>query len=117
MRRMSLILRRPPGRDFASAAAVALSLAGGAVLVTAASGSPALAQQRQQKPANSEKFSQVYEPLAAIVNAEGGDYAAAKAQVPAVLAAVETADDRNLAGNLILVLGNKLKDQEIGRAH
>jgi tetratricopeptide (TPR) repeat protein len=53
--------------------------------------------------------------MAAIVNAEGGDYAAAKAQVPGVVAAIETPDDRNAAGNLILILGNKLKDSQLQR--
>lgn len=114
MRRLSHSVRRRSGRKLASAAAMALSLAGGAVVVTALTGTAAFAQ-REQKPNNSKAFVEAYQPVAEIVNAEGGDLNAAKAQVPAVLAAVETPDDRNIAGNLILLLGNKLKDPVLQR--
>ncbi len=49
------------------------------------------------------------------MNAEGGDYASAKAQLPTVIAAIETPDDRYMAGNLTLLLGNKLKDPVLQR--
>src|SRR5688572_10722690 len=113
MRRMSHFVRRKSGR-FVSAAAMAFSLAGGAVVATAVTFAPALAQ-REQKANNSKAFVEAYQPVAEIVNAEGGDLNAAKAQVPAVLAAVETPDDRNVAGNLLLLLGNKLKDPALQR--
>lgn len=112
MRRMSHFARRQSGRGFASAAVMALSLAGGAVVATAVTGTPALAQE---KPNNSKGFVQAYQPVAQIVNTEGGDLNAAKAQVPALLAAAETPDDKLVAGNLILNIGTKLKDKVLQR--
>lgn len=95
--------------------AFTLSLAAGAAAVTGLSASPALAQrQQQQKPNNSRAFAEAYQPIADIVNA-GGDISGVKAQLPSVVAAIETADDRFSAGNLILLVGNKLGDQTLQR--
>jgi hypothetical protein len=98
---------------------LALALAGGAMTITAVTAAPAAAQRSGRnnapQPQNSEAFVKAYEPVAAIVSAEGGDYAAAKAQIPGVVAAIQTPDDRNAAGNMILTLGNKLKDQQLQR--
>lgn len=91
-----------------SALALALALTGGAVVGTAVTASPALAQ-------NSKGFAAAYKPVADIANAPDGDVNAAKAQLPGVIAAVETADDKNAAGNLSLILGNKLKDPVLQR--
>lgn len=101
------------GRKLSSALAMALALTGGAFVGTAALESPALAQQA--KPKNSKAFAEAYQPVATIANTEGGDYASAKAQLPAVIAAAETADDRYMAGNLVLLVGNKLKDATLQR--
>jgi tetratricopeptide (TPR) repeat protein len=114
MRRISPIVSHGSTRRLASAVALALSLAGGSAVLTAATATPALAQ-RQQKPEYSPAFVQAYTPVAAIVNAEGGDIAAAKAQLPTVLATVQTPDDRYNAGNLALLIGNKLKDPVLQR--
>lgn len=114
MPRMSYSQSPGSGRRLASAVALALSLAGGSLVVTAMTSAPALAQ-RQQKPNNSKAFAQAYQPVAEVVNAEGGDLAAAKAQLPGVIAAIETPDDRFSAGNLVLLVGNKLKDQALQR--
>ena len=95
-----------------SAFAMALALGGATVAVTAATSVPAMAQQG---PKYSKEFVKVYKPLADIVNAATGDYAAVKPQIPAVLAAVKNEDDRNAAGNLVLILGNKLSDQALQR--
>ena len=113
MRRMSPFARRNSGRGFASALALALSLTGGALVATAVTTAPALAQQ--QKPNHSENFAKIYQPVADIVNAPGGDVAAARAQLPGIVAAVETPDDRFNAGNLLLVVGNKLSDKALQR--
>jgi len=119
MLRRSHSVRRATVRGFGSAVTLAIALAGGAAVVTAATAAPAAAQRSGRNSApqaqNSEGFVKAYQPLAAIVNAEGGDHAAAKAQVPGVVAAIETPDDRNAAGNLILILGNKLKDSQLQR--
>jgi len=111
--------RRTAARGFASAVTMAIALAGGAAVVTAATAGPAAAQRSGRnnapQPQNSEAFVKVYQPVADAVNAEGGDLAAAKAQVPGIVAAISTPDDRNAAGNLILMLGNKLKDSQLQR--
>jgi tetratricopeptide (TPR) repeat protein len=111
--------RRKTMRAFGSSFTMALALAGGAAVVTAAIAAPAAAQRSGRSNApqaqNSEGFVQVYRPLADIVTAEGGDYAAAKGQVAGLVAAIQTPDDRNAAGNLILMLGNKLRDAQLQR--
>ncbi|MEO6154034.1 MAG: hypothetical protein ABIT09_03465 [Croceibacterium sp.] len=104
--------RRAPGRAFILSVAM--------LAATVATGSVAQAQDqpRGQKPAksgNSPGFAKLYAPLAAIVNAPNGDFASAKAQLPVLLAAMQNADDRNLAGNLVLVLGNKSSDRALQR--
>jgi hypothetical protein len=87
--------------------------------VATAAASPAAAQNRANrdapKPQNSEAFVKAYQPVAAIVTAETGDFASVKPQIPGLLAAAETPDDRNAAGNIILTLGNKLKDAQLQR--
>jgi tetratricopeptide (TPR) repeat protein len=110
---------RKTARAFGSAFTMAIALAGGTALVTAALAAPAAAQRSGRNSApqvqNSEGFVAAYQPVADIVAAESGDFASAKARVPAVVAAIETADDRNAAGNLILMLGNKLRDAQLQR--
>ena len=102
-------LRRAPSRAFVSA----LALACGAMAVSAA---PAAAQApAAAKPSYSPDFVKVYQPVAAIANAPTGDYAAAKAQLPAIVAAAQTADDKNAAGNLSVILGTKLNDRALQR--
>jgi hypothetical protein len=93
-----------------SALALALTLVGGAVLGAA----PAQAQEQAQpeyKP--SRGFGKVYEPIAAIANDAAADHAAARAQLPALQAAIENEDDRYLAGNVHYILGVKLRDQAL----
>src|SRR6187549_104572 len=118
MLRRSPSARRATARRFGSAMTLALALAGGAI-VASATASPAAAQNRANrnapKPQNSEAFVAAYEPIAAIVAVETGDFAAAKAQIPGLVAAIQTADDRNAAGNVVLTLGNKLKDAQLQR--
>ena len=111
--------RRTAVRGFGSAVTMAIAIAGGAAVVTAATTVPAAAQRSSRSNApqtqNSEAFVTAFQPVADIVNAEGGDLAAARAQVPALVAAISTPDDRNAAGNLILMIGNKLKDAQLQR--
>jgi Tfp pilus assembly protein PilF len=92
--------------------ALAAVLAGGMALGGTALSAPAYAQD---KPAYTDAFAKAYQPIAEIVNAEGGDYAAAKAQVPTVMAAVGNESDRYAAGQLALLLGNKLSDKALQR--
>jgi hypothetical protein len=73
------------------------------------------AQQAQAGPKTgySPAFVKVYQPVAAILAAQGGDLNAAKAQLPAVVAAAQNADDRNAAGNLELQVGLKTNDRAL----
>lgn len=104
-------LRRAPLGGAISA--FALALAGVAVTVTAAS--PAMAQRRQQQSANSEAFAKAYKPVADAVNAGMTDYGPVKAQLPAVVAAVETPTDRFMAGSLVLLVGSNSEDRVLQR--
>lgn len=107
MLRMTLALSRGSRGGLGSALALALALTGGAV-GTAVLNTPVLAQ-------NSKNFGKVYQPVANVVNDAAGDIAAARAQLPAVIAAIETPDDRNVAGGLVLMAGNKLNDKALQR--
>src|SRR6478609_2167660 len=112
--------RRTTTRGFGSALTLAIALAGSTAVVTAATAVPAAAQRGGRNNAapqaqNSEAFVKAYEPVAAIVNNPAGDFAAAKAQVPGLVAAIQTPDDRHAAGNLILQIGNKLKEPPLQR--
>jgi len=113
MSRMPPPVRRPVFRGFASSVTLALSLAAGSVVATAALSTPAMAQ-RQQKPNNSKAFAEAYQPVADIVNG-GGDVSGVKAQLPAIVNVIETPDDRYSAGNLVLLVGNKLSDKALQR--
>src|SRR5688572_25734317 len=111
--------RRTSVRAFGSALTLAISLAAGAAVVTAATAAPAAAQRSGRSAApqtqNSEAFVKPYEPVAAIVTAETGDFASAKPQIPGLVAAIQTPDDRFAARNLILQLGNKTSDAQLQR--
>lgn len=112
------MLRRPqsarPARRRTFGSALALAFAATAVVGATTAASPASAQ-RQPRVENSKAFAEAYQPVAEIANAEAGDFASAKAQFPTVLAAVETPDDRFMAGNLALIIGNKLSDAQLQR--
>ena len=112
MLRMLPTARLRSFRGAASSLAMVLALSGGAVIGTAVTGAPAFAQEQ---PKYSKAFVEAYSPVAEVANAETGDFAAAKSQLETVYAAVENEDDRNAAGNLALILGNKLKDPALQR--
>lgn len=118
MLRISVPVRRALRRKSGSTLAAAV-VACGAIIgasLTPVSAAAQRSEPKEESPeGNSEAFAKVYEPVAAVVNAEGADYAAAKAQIPGVIAAVETPSDRFLAGNLVLLLGNKLSDRALQR--
>lgn len=114
MVRTSLPLGRKSLRGMASAFAFAASLAGVAVVGTGLTAVSAAAQDSRQ-PQNSRGFAQAYQPVADIANAEDGDIAAARAQLPTVIAAIENDTDRFVAGNLVLIVGNKANDSALQR--
>ena len=119
MSRMPLTTRGRRGAGYGSSLALALALAGAAFAGSAALSAPAFAQapaaaaQPEYKP--SRGFSRLYQPISVIANDAAGDAAAGRAQLPALLAAVENADDRYLAGNLHYSLGLKLNDLALQR--
>lgn len=94
--------------------ALALALAGGAVIGTVALSEPALAQRdnRQQEQTLSRDFQPHYQAIADATNTTG-DYAAAKADVPAMIAAIDSEYDRFFAGNILLQLGTKSSDRAL----
>jgi tetratricopeptide (TPR) repeat protein len=115
---------------------MALALAGGAVLGTGALSAPALAQDYQQPPPppqvpqspppqrqrqqqqNGETLSRNFQPVyMAVADATNttGDYAAARAQVPALVGAIASEYDRFFAGNILLQLGSKTSDKALQR--
>lgn len=105
-------------RRVASKLALALALTTGTAVGVAGFAEPAYAQKKKEaKSENSKAFVEAYQPIDAAFKAvaEGGDYSAAKAQVPAMVAAIENADDRMVAGQMALVIGNKAKDPVLQR--
>jgi tetratricopeptide (TPR) repeat protein len=116
MLRLPLTARGNRGAGIGSSLALALALAGGSVVATAVLSTPAMAQRRQQQqgPALSRAFQPLYQAVADATNTTG-DYAAAKAQVPALLAAIGSEYDRFFAGNIILQLGAKTSDKALQR--
>lgn len=89
--------------------ALAIALAGGVSLgSTAVTSDVAHAQ-------NSSGFVEAYQPVAEMVNAEPANYEGARAAIPTVVAAIENENDRNVAGNLILNIGNNLSDPALQR--
>jgi len=96
-------------RGAASAFAMALTLAGGALGGAALIATPAAAQEY------TKNFVAVYQPVAEIVGAEGGDLNAARSQLDGIYAAIGSEDDRNAAGSLTLNIGTKLSDKSLQR--
>lgn len=111
---------RKPTRGVASSFAMALALASGAVLATAATAPDVMAQGKKDKkqtsgPAYSDGFRAVYAPVANMASGEAADYNAVRGQLPAVEAAIENDEDRYAAGNLTLIAGNQLSDGALQR--
>lgn len=103
----------------ASRLALALALTTGVAVGVAGVAEPAYAQKKGKEPKvqNSKGFVAAYEPLdkAYKAVAEGGDYSGVKALVPAMVAAVENEDDRYVAGQMVLLVGNKAADPTLQR--
>ncbi|RKF23518.1 hypothetical protein D6851_03400 [Altericroceibacterium spongiae] len=108
MLRTSLPARRT---RFGSKFALAVALASGTVIGATGIATPAYAQKQDY----SKGFVEAYAPVADAVNAEGADIEAQKANIPAIVSAVKTEDDRFAAGQLILSMGSKSKDPALQR--
>ncbi|WP_338245002.1 tetratricopeptide repeat protein [Aurantiacibacter hainanensis] len=77
-------------------------------------GSTAVTSEAAQAQ-NSSGFAEAYQPVAEMVNAQPANYEGARAAIPTVVAAIENENDRQVAGNLILNIGNNLSDPALQR--
>lgn len=95
----------------ASAVALALIAATGTLGITAIA-EPAHAQNKEEerKPEYSKEFIAAYQPVDAALKAETSDPAAAKALIPALVAASQSADEKRATGGVMLNLGNETDD-------
>ena len=100
--------------------ALAVALVSGAVLGVFALEAPAYAAKKDKKDsaakANYSKgFIAAYTPVNDLVQAETKDNAAITAGIPMMVAAIETPDDRFVAGNLIYSVGREAEDSAMQR--
>lgn len=105
--------RRPrTGTHFA----LALALVAGGVLGIPALEAPAAAQKKdeQAKPKYTKGFIAAYQPLAKRLEAQE-DPAALKAEIPALTAAVESEDDKFVAGQAMYTIGVRAEDGPLQR--
>lgn len=95
----------------ASAVALALIAATGTLGIIAIA-EPAHAQNKEEerKPEYSKEFIAAYQPVDAALKAETSDPAAAKALIPALVAASQSADEKRATGGVMLNLGNETDD-------
>ncbi|MFV0644074.1 MAG: hypothetical protein ACK5NN_06165 [Sphingomonadaceae bacterium] len=102
---------------FGSHLALAFALAGVTTLGLGVLEAPAHAAKKAKagKSNYSKGFVAVYQPVAGKANAEGADFASIKGELPSVMAAVQTEDDRFAAGQLAYNVGTKSKDSALQR--
>lgn len=103
-----------------SSFALGIALASGAVLGVTALEAPAFAQKKSKKDEApkgdySKGFVAAYTPINDLTRAEPNDTAAIAAGIPAVLAAIETPDDRFAAGGLVYSFGRTSSDTAMQR--
>lgn len=107
-------ITRSPARRKGTGAAFALALMAGSAVGLVALEAPAAAQKKEKKddkagkPNYTKAFITAYQAAEALSKA--GDNAGAKAQLPTVLAAMQTDDDRNAGGGLVFNVGVGLSD-------
>lgn len=111
--------RDPKARTkrFGSHLALAVALVSGGAFGTLALEAPAHAQKDDEKQAKadySKGFIEVYQPLGKRLEAQE-DPAALKAEIPALLAAAQTPDDKLVAGQAIYTIGARSEDTALQR--
>lgn len=114
---MLSFVRNPKARTkrFGSHFALAVALVAGGAIGTVALEAPAQAQKEERaKPDYSKGFVEVYQPLGKRIEAQE-DPAALKAEIPALLAAIETEDDRLVAGQAVYTIGVRNEDMAVQR--
>lgn len=110
---MTSIRKSALGRILTPLALVAITGLG----MTAAA-SPAAAQKKKDqdkapKANYSKEFVAAYKPIETAANAATPDYAAIKPQLPAMLAAATTPDDKMVAGRMAYSVGTKSQDNAL----
>ena len=90
--------------------ALAVALAGGVAM-----GSAAITSDAAYAQENSNGFVEAYQPIAAMVTGETPDPEGAKAALPGLYEKIENANDRQVAGNITLILGNNTSDPVLQR--
>lgn len=106
-------------KGIASHMVLAMALATGGALLSGVMAEPAHAQRekkdskKQQAAAYTKEFVAAFQPMQAIVNAENGDVASIRGQIPALAALAISPDEKNAAGGLIYNVGAKLADQPL----
>ncbi len=109
----------PKFRAAPSRLAFAVALATSAVVGLTATATPALAAKKDKKeePAKanySKEFIAAYQPMAKVVQ-DNGDVAGLAAQMPALVAAASTPDDKFAAGQLLVNVGVKTDSSPLQR--
>ncbi len=109
----SLQKRSKTGRHFALALALAT---GSVVAMSGMVAEPAHAQKKKKKKSKaeySETFIAAYNPINEALKVEGADINAVKAQIPGLIAAAVSADEQNVTGNTVYLVGGKAQDQAL----
>lgn len=109
----------PKFRAAPSRLAFAVALATSAAVGLTATATPAVAQKKgKEQPAAKAKYSKefvaAYQPMSKVVQ-ENGDVASLSAQIPALVAAASTPDDKLAAGQLIYSIGAKTSTVSLQR--
>jgi hypothetical protein len=113
----------PRSKRTGSQIAMAIALASGAVLGVTALEAPAFAAKKDKKDKKDEAaktnyskgFIAVYTPTDGLYKAEVKDNAAMVAAIPAMVAGIETPDDRFASGNLIYSIGRHTERRNLQR--
>lgn len=109
--------RKKPGSHLA----LAIALATGTAMLSGVVAEPAQAQREKKdrkkkdedRPQYSKEFVAAFAPLQEIVNAEGGDLAAATPQFPGLMALSQSPDEKLAAGGLVYNAGAKNGDRSL----
>lgn len=105
---MTTMFRSMRGRHMA----LAIALATGTILTTGVIADPAHAQRKKRGGGAdySDAFRAAYGPIAEDLNSETADVATLTAAVPAIVASLETADDKEAGGQAIYSIGRRAND-------
>lgn len=109
----------PKFRVAASRLAFAAALATTAAAGMTVAATPAFAQKKEKeapaaKANYSKPFVAVYQPIAKVLSSNG-DVAALKPQIPSIVAAATTPDDKFAAGQIVFNIGAKTSDVAVQR--